>query len=300
MGKNVLKTRLLVLFLMLIVNYGATSQSLKKQQWNVYVIPTSITIPTCTMLYYSDDRFGQFAGYTYRLLYSQSDIIDEDPIGMYREDNGKIFLRELINMTPSEEYLIYDWNLNIGDTAYVQHGCSETGLVLCAITDTVINNENRRVFHLNYAENMELTEIWIEGMGSELGFPFSGTKSNPVSFNYYPMTTDMLCYYEDDELSWDNPNYDECMMGGVLGTNDIENIESICIYPNPAKNTVNITFSDDAICQSVEIYAVDGRLLKSQISNLETVDVSKLNAGIYILKVNMADGCEFTERIVKE
>ena len=45
---------------------------------------------------------------------------------------------------------------------------------------------------------------------------------------------------------------------------------------------------------------MNGRLLKSQISNLETVDVSKLNAGLYILKVNMADGREFTERIVKE
>ena len=57
---------------------------------------------------------------------------------------------------------------------------------------------------------------------------------------------------------------------------------------------------NESVEQSVEIYAIDGRLLKSQISNLETVDVSKLNAGIYILKVNMADGREFTERIVKE
>ena len=56
---------------------------------------------------------------------------------------------------------------------------------------------------------------------------------------------------------------------------------------------------NESVEQSVEIYAIDGRLLKSQISNFETVDVSKLNAGIYILKVNMADGKEFTERIVK-
>ena len=81
---------------------------------------------------------------------------------------------------------------------------------------------------------------------------------------------------------------------------DNENAVSLEIHPNPTQNTVNIKFSDDIECQSVEIYAIDGRLLKSQISNLETVDVSKLNAGIYILKVNMADGMEFTERIVKE
>ncbi len=87
----------------------------------------------------------------------------------------------------------------------------------------------------------------------------------------------------------------------VWSTDEVTAVGSpfVC-YPNPAKNTVNITFSDDTDCQSVEIYAIDGRLVKSQISNFETVDVSKLNAGVYILKVNMADGREFTERIVKE
>ena len=74
----------------------------------------------------------------------------------------------------------------------------------------------------------------------------------------------------------------------------------VAIYPNPTDGVLNISFSENTECQSVEVYAVDGSLLKSQISNLETVDVSKLNAGIYILKVNMADGREFTERIVKE
>ena len=74
----------------------------------------------------------------------------------------------------------------------------------------------------------------------------------------------------------------------------------VAIYPNPTDGVLNISFSENTDCQSVEIYAVDGRLLKSQISNFETVNISSLNSGIYILKVNMADGREFTERIVKE
>ncbi|MBQ7532979.1 MAG: T9SS type A sorting domain-containing protein [Bacteroidales bacterium] len=40
-------------------------------------------------------------------------------------------------------------------------------------------------------------------------------------------------------------------------------------------------------------------MLKSQNSNCETVDISSLESGVYILKVTMADGREFTERIVK-
>ena len=57
---------------------------------------------------------------------------------------------------------------------------------------------------------------------------------------------------------------------------------------------------NESVEQSVEIYAIDSRLLKSQISNFETVDMSSLESGIYIIKVRQADGMEFTERIVKE
>ena len=56
---------------------------------------------------------------------------------------------------------------------------------------------------------------------------------------------------------------------------------------------------NESVEQSVEIYALDGRLLKSQNSNCEIVDISSLESGVYILKVTMADGREFTERIVK-
>ena len=56
---------------------------------------------------------------------------------------------------------------------------------------------------------------------------------------------------------------------------------------------------NESVEQSVEFYALDGRLLKSQNSNCETVDISSLESGVYILKVTMADGREFTERIVK-
>ncbi len=79
-----------------------------------------------------------------------------------------------------------------------------------------------------------------------------------------------------------------------------ENHIEISIFPNPAQNTVSITFPDGAGFQSVEIHAIDGRLVQSQISNFETVNMSNLESGVYIMKVNMADGRNYTERILKE
>ena len=57
---------------------------------------------------------------------------------------------------------------------------------------------------------------------------------------------------------------------------------------------------NESVEQSVEIYAIDGRLLQSQSSNFETVNISSLESGIYIIKVRLADGREYSERVVKE
>ena len=77
-------------------------------------------------------------------------------------------------------------------------------------------------------------------------------------------------------------------------------------YPNPAGNTLNISFAQDAECQSVEIHSLDGRLIETfpetslQTGNQTTLDISNLTAGVYIMKVKMADGKEFTEKLIKK
>ena len=77
----------------------------------------------------------------------------------------------------------------------------------------------------------------------------------------------------------------------------------ITIYPNPTKDIVYIEFSPDVDCQSVEIYNIDGRMVKTchgaSLQN-NAIDISNINAGVYIMKIKMLDGKEFAERIIKE
>lgn len=76
----------------------------------------------------------------------------------------------------------------------------------------------------------------------------------------------------------------------------------VSVYPNPAKNIINISFSDDADCNSIEVYSLDGRLVETcHDTSIQTViDLSFLNAGVYVIKLKMSDGEEFSKRIVKE
>lgn len=72
-------------------------------------------------------------------------------------------------------------------------------------------------------------------------------------------------------------------------------------YPNPAGNTLNISFAQDLESQSVEIHSLDGRLVETfpETSENTTLDISNLTAGVYIMKVKLTDGKEFTEKLIK-
>lgn len=70
-------------------------------------------------------------------------------------------------------------------------------------------------------------------------------------------------------------------------------------YPNPVKDFVSIDLAEDMDCRWAEIYNVDGLLIQSQSFGNGTIDVSGLNAGVYVMKLRMADGSEFLQRIVK-
>ena len=73
----------------------------------------------------------------------------------------------------------------------------------------------------------------------------------------------------------------------VLGTNDVT-VTDFSIYPNPAKNNINIQSQNIPLTQ-VEIFNVLGqRILSLDFtgSTSENIDISSLNSGMYLVKIN--------------
>ena len=99
------------------------------------------------------------------------------------------------------------------------------------------------------------------------------------------------------------PNYDDQKGYGILnfyktyqtlGVPDIKKTQ-VKIYPNPAKNFINI--STEKPIQSIEIYDVLGRLIKTETKN--NINASQLAKGNYFLKIKTSDQ-EFIEKFIKE
>ncbi|MFP4846556.1 T9SS type A sorting domain-containing protein [Winogradskyella sp. PE311] len=70
---------------------------------------------------------------------------------------------------------------------------------------------------------------------------------------------------------------------------------SISIYPNPSKNIVTINTKLDI--NAVELYDITGKLIGKHQNN--TLDISHLDSGIYLIKINV-DNTTITKRLIKE
>jgi hypothetical protein len=77
-------------------------------------------------------------------------------------------------------------------------------------------------------------------------------------------------------------------------TNAIDNqsLAQLNVYPNPANNILNV--HSDAPIQSVELIAMDGRVVANSnqriLSNNYSMDVSSFVPGIYFAKVYTSNG----------
>lgn len=79
-----------------------------------------------------------------------------------------------------------------------------------------------------------------------------------------------------------------------------KNSENINVYPNPARNHVQV-YCEEGFT-NVQVIGLSGQLFKTiQQSNIQSrFDISDLKTGIYIIRIEMADGTINSKRLIKE
>ena len=96
----------------------------------------------------------------------------------------------------------------------------------------------------------------------------------------------------------------ELIVESVLGIGDNhQNLGSISIYPNPAKNILNISNPQNMELERLEIYDLRGRLVKTEdlrgMGNVKPIDIQQLAAASYYVKIKGKYG-ETVKRLLKE
>jgi hypothetical protein len=66
------------------------------------------------------------------------------------------------------------------------------------------------------------------------------------------------------------------------------------------KDLLSLRFDDGTEPESVELYDLAGRLVGTKPNGLESIDMSAMTSGVYMLRVTMKDGARYHEKILKE
>lgn len=99
-----------------------------------------------------------------------------------------------------------------------------------------------------------------------------------------------------------NPSINQALYvveGSTLSNNQFENI-GFSLYPNPAKNNINIVSANNLNFTMAKVYDMTGRLMTRTSLENKTINVEKLSIGTYILILTDDLGNEHSQKFIKE
>ncbi len=86
-----------------------------------------------------------------------------------------------------------------------------------------------------------------------------------------------------------------------LGVTEIIDSKNLQVYPNPVANVLNFKLGNQLEVESLELYDMAGKKLKSVNSKgIKNVNLENFTKGIYVLKVKASDGNIYIQRILKK
>ncbi|MFT4762329.1 MAG: hypothetical protein ACI9XO_004980 [Paraglaciecola sp.] len=200
--------------------------------------------------------------------------------GLIRSEDKRVYF---IPQNDTIEYLIYDFNLEVGDKFFPPQYAISSGidtLIVTQINSTSLYGGVRKVWHFDAATT------WIEGIGTESGF-----FSNPFYIGSPNGSSSLQCFVKDsiiiDSQCQPNDSSDET----------IEQIHA-SVFPNPFYDEITIKTELSKFIDLIQVFDVNGRLINS-IEGISTIQMnSELSNGLYFLRVVIGEQ-EFYRRVIK-
>ena len=214
------------------------------------------------------------------------------PNGAFRNDtlNKKVFF---ISADSTNEVLLYDFNLTIGDTV---HGYLENiaqammGPTYSAVIDNIdsvlINSSYRKrwkfkPYLFNTPNNWD--GYIIEGIGNTLGL-LEGFLNRFESNGY------LVCYSENGVPLYGSSPCE------TVSVEELSLDKRLSVYPNPTNNTLFI--NTDIDYNTINIYSLSGKLIKTQSASLQ-ISVLDLPKGMYFIQL-VGNKNNVVQKFIKE
>lgn len=204
---------------------------------------------------------------------------------LYTNSNPSYYLRSagqqmyIIEHGSATEQLLYDFDLNVGDTLPVSYTILPSNILTVTAIDSISTPFGfRKRFHLNGA----CTYLY-EGIGTSAGIV------EPSEEGFLSGTHDLLCFSLND-ISYVPTTGGSCEM--FLGIADHENKISSSVFPNPFSKSTTIQFDQALKNATITLYNATGTKIKTISFSGDKIEIERdrLIDGIYYYQVVAEDG----------
>ena len=263
----------------LIVATIVLSLNINAQTWYIYGVYTwSAPHPVGDFheYHYQGDAVT-IGGLEYNTIYVDSEVNGNYLDGAYRNDENQVYYCKWNGASYDDEVLLYDYDLEVGDFFLDD---SDHPMQVTEVSTIIDNNGiSRKKISFSFSGLTDVTEFWIEGVGSNRGFMHVGQweADHDSDGEMYHL----LCYHVNDDVIFVNPEYNTCDIDEI----EENSIDNISIYPNPANEVIKILNDNNLNITSIEIIDLTGRTVIST-ENCEEINISELSEGQYFVKIS--------------
>jgi|APTNR8051073442_1049403.scaffolds.fasta_scaffold00571_17 hypothetical protein len=188
----------------------------------------------------------------------------------------------------TQEILLYDFGVEVGDTLHLQFVDFDQGLDY--YTESIEQINIGGVLHkmIRFQTSYGIPDVWIEGIGSIMG---------PLDRGFFVIDAQpaLTCYLKDGDVVYKTAAEQECEGGLtcaiVSGNGEVPDLNAFKVFPNPANAAIWIK-SDVPGPIQVEIFTADGRLVSKAAypdGQFTQVSTESLAPAIYLFRIAPKD-----------
>ena len=221
------------------------------------------------------------------------DTVTETTHEYVYEENGIVYWwnKELEEFTT-----LYDLNANAGDEWEIKVGSESLTVHVNAVENVEFEGHTYRMLHISDAADVFSGNI-VRSIGHLTSFFPERLMTRGKGYR----VEGMRCYWVDGDLvfKYGERDCDEVYKqwhNGLIESGD----QGFSVYPIPVKSWLHIQFANDVQPKQIDLYDLQVRLAHAQSDNFENIDLSRLPAGTYTLRVTMEDGSVYSDKVVKE
>jgi hypothetical protein len=201
--------------------------------------------------------------------------INTVPSYFLRSAGKKMFLRQ-----PSDtaEYLLYDFNLNVGDTLPLSYNNYANNVIVTA-KDSIYTPYGYR---MRFTLSNSWSQYLLEGIGHSKGL-------------VEPLNVPLECGYNLNCFSLNDTAYFPAIGPGclLLGIVSLPGKIPISVFPNPFNDFTTIqlnSFEDNAEINIYNLYGQKTRTIKNIYGDKIIIERGSLAAGLYYFELRMNNG----------